>query len=40
MSLGETDKVWWQTICNRLGNSNANLIIFTVEAEISPRRYA
>lgn len=38
MSLGETDKIWWQTICNRLGNSNARLIIFIVQDKIPPLR--
>lgn len=39
MSLGETDKLWWQTIIKRLTNTNVKLIIFTRRDEIPLRRY-
>lgn len=38
MSLGETDKVWWQIINKRLASSNAVLIIFAVKEKIPLRR--
>ena len=38
MSLGETDKVWWQLINKRLVNSGAVLIIFAVKEKIPLRR--
>lgn len=38
MSLGETDKVWWQLINSRLITSGAVLIIFVVKEEIPSRR--
>ena len=39
MSLGETDKLWWQTIIKRLTNTSVKLIIFTRRDEIPLRRY-
>lgn len=38
MSIGITDKIWWETIVNRLKSSEARLIIFTHGDEIIPRR--
>lgn len=36
-SIGDTDKIWWQTIGNQLKN-NCRLIIFSKHKEISPRK--
>ena len=38
MSIGITDKIWWETIVDRLKSSDARLIIFTRGDEIIPRR--
>ncbi|MBR2967449.1 MAG: bacteriophage abortive infection AbiH family protein [Clostridia bacterium] len=38
MSLGETDKFWWEKICSRLANSHARLIIFSKANEVPSRR--
>jgi len=38
MSLGETDKLWWNTICNKLKSSNCRLFIFSKDGEIVQRR--
>lgn len=38
MSIGLTDKVWWETIVNRLKSSDARVIIFTKGDEIIARR--
>ena len=38
MSIGATDKFWWETIINHLNNSQARLIIFTRGKGIIERR--
>lgn len=38
MSLGVTDKFWWEKICSRLANSHARLIIFSKANEVPSRR--
>lgn len=38
MSIGVTDKFWWETVIDRLKSSDARLIIFTRGDEIIPRR--
>lgn len=38
MSIGETDKVWWNLIVKKLLESNLRIIIFSKFGEIIPRR--
>ena len=38
MSIGATDKIWWETIINHLNGSAARLIIFSKGDEIIARR--
>ncbi|MBQ8416722.1 MAG: bacteriophage abortive infection AbiH family protein [Clostridia bacterium] len=38
MSLGDTDRYWWQTIAKKLKSSNTRLIIFAKSGEITARR--
>ena len=38
MSIGETDKIWWQLVIKILLESNARLIIFSVFGQIVRRR--
>ncbi len=38
MSLGETDKTWWQLIANKMTTSNLRVIIFSRNAGINQRQ--
>lgn len=39
MSIGATDRYWWEKIVEKLKHSNCRLIIFSKKGEILPRRY-
>lgn len=38
MSIGPTDKMWWQEIANKIKNSNTILVIFDVDSSVTPRK--